>query len=188
MLNTLTVKMSNYYIVDPNEFRQNIRDKIAEKMNTIVSVELPTNYIINLEIGIFNYAIKEADQRKVIKKWDNPPFVNIYMDRLRSIYTNLKNQSIIDRIIAGELAPQTLAFMSHPEMNHERWKTIIEAKMKRDSAKYNTEVKAMTDLFQCRKCKSKKCTYVQIQTRSADEPMTTLISCIDCGANWKKNG
>lgn len=176
--------MSNYYIVDPKEFRENIRKKIE----SMITSELPPNFIINLEIGVFNYAIKEADQNKVMKKWDNPPFVNIYMDCLRSIYTNLKNPSIIERITTGELTPQSLAFMSHPEMDHERWKKIIEAKMKRDSAKYNTEVKAMTDLFQCRKCKSKKCTYVQIQTRSADEPMTTLISCIECGANWKKNG
>ena len=32
---------------------------------------------INLEKGVFNYALKEADNRKVVKKWDNPYFIQI---------------------------------------------------------------------------------------------------------------
>ena len=30
-----------------------------------------------------------------------------------------------------------------------------------------------------------KCTYYQLQTRSADEPMTTFVTCINCGNRWK---
>jgi DNA-directed RNA polymerase subunit M/transcription elongation factor TFIIS len=40
-------------------------------------------------------------------------------------------------------------------------------------------------LFKCGKCKSKKTTYYQMQTRSADEPMTTYVTCKDCGNRWK---
>ncbi|XP_031521159.1 transcription elongation factor A protein 3 isoform X1 [Papio anubis] len=42
-----------------------------------------------------------------------------------------------------------------------------------------------TDLFQCSKCKKKNCTYNQVQTRSADEPMTTFVLCNECGNRWK---
>ncbi|CAB1414138.1 unnamed protein product [Pleuronectes platessa] len=42
-----------------------------------------------------------------------------------------------------------------------------------------------TDLFTCGKCKGKCCTYTQVQTRSADEPMTTFVFCNDCGNRWK---
>lgn len=42
-----------------------------------------------------------------------------------------------------------------------------------------------TDLFQCGKCKKKNCTYNQVQTRSADEPMTTFVLCNECGNRWK---
>ena len=38
-----------------------------------------------------------------------------------------------------------------------------------------------TDMFSCGKCKSKECTYTQLQTRSADEPMTTFVYCMACG-------
>ena len=39
--------------------------------------------------------------------------------------------------------------------------------------------------FTCSKCKSKKCTYYEMQTRSADEPATIFITCLDCGKNWR---
>ena len=39
--------------------------------------------------------------------------------------------------------------------------------------------------FTCRKCKSNDCSYYQMQTRSADEPMTTFITCQNCGNRWK---
>jgi DNA-directed RNA polymerase subunit M/transcription elongation factor TFIIS len=40
-------------------------------------------------------------------------------------------------------------------------------------------------ILQCRKCKSKKTDYYQLQTRSADEPMTTYATCKNCGLKWK---
>ena len=45
--------------------------------------------------------------------------------------------------------------------------------------------KATTDQFQCGKCKQRKTIYYQMQTRSADEPMTTFVSCVNCGNRWK---
>lgn len=42
-----------------------------------------------------------------------------------------------------------------------------------------------TDLLKCGKCKQRNCTYNQLQTRSADEPMTTFVMCNSCGNRWK---
>eukprot|EP00831_Metopus_contortus_P030132 TRINITY_DN24760_c0_g1_i1.p1 TRINITY_DN24760_c0_g1~~TRINITY_DN24760_c0_g1_i1.p1 ORF type:complete len:106 (+),score=21.39 TRINITY_DN24760_c0_g1_i1:212-529(+) len=40
-------------------------------------------------------------------------------------------------------------------------------------------------MIQCFKCKQYKTTYYQLQTRGADEPMTTFVSCTECGNSWK---
>ena len=140
---------------------------------------------INIEKGVFNYSLKEASSKKIIKKWDNPRFVQLYLDRLRSIYINLKNEEFLNQIINSEVTPQSLAFMTHQEMNNSRWRKLIEKKMVRDANKYNNDIQASTDMFTCKKCKSKRCTYYELQTRSADEPATIFVTCLDCGKNWK---
>ena len=107
------------------------------------------------------------------------------MDRLRSIYLNLKNDNLLQQIINNEVTPQQLAFMTHQEMNPDRWKILIENKIKRDDSKFNTNLEASTDMFTCKRCKSKRCTYYELQTRSADEPATIFVTCLDCGKNMK---
>jgi transcription elongation factor S-II len=42
-----------------------------------------------------------------------------------------------------------------------------------------------TEMFQCGKCKERNASYYQMQTRSADEPMTTFVTCLKCGNKWK---
>ena len=80
---------------------------------------------------------------------------------------------------------QVVASMTHQELCPDKWEQLINEKIQRDKYKYETTIEAATDTFTCRKCKSKKCTYYQMQTRSADEPMTTFVTCIDCGNRWK---
>lgn len=166
-------------INNPEEFRSNIATKLATLFNG------NTNHGINAEKGVYNWAIKEATNRKIVKKWDNTHFVHIYIDHLRSIYTNLKTQNIASQVIDGKVKPQTLAFMTHQEMCPDRWSELIAAKSIKDKNKFEQNIEAMTDIFTCRKCKSKKCSFYQLQTRSADEPMTIFVSCLDCGQRWK---
>ena len=161
----------------PKKFRRDI----VKNIDSIIDKPL---FSKNLEIGIFNASIQEATTLKVIKKWSNPYFVEIYLLRLRSIINNL-NSYIISEIMSDNIKPQILAFMTHQELNPEKWKNHIEKKMKRDKMKYETKIAAATDTFTCGKCKSNECTYYQMQTRSADEPMTTFVTCINCGNRWK---
>jgi DNA-directed RNA polymerase subunit M/transcription elongation factor TFIIS len=41
-------------------------------------------------------------------------------------------------------------------------------------------------LYQCNRCKSKKTFSRQVQTRSADEGMTSIIQCSECSKVWKE--
>ena len=169
--------MSIIKVKTPEEFRSNIKMKIDEKLKNIKNS-------LNLERAIFNYALKEAEQRKIVKKWDNKYFVQIYIDHFRSIFTNL-NENVICQINNGAIKAHTVAFMTHQELKPEKWSSLIDAKSKRDLNKFETNIEAATDTFTCRKCKQNKCTYYQMQTRSADEPMTTFCQCINCGNRWK---
>ena len=170
--------MTSRKIANPEQFRLNIRGKL----NIVLENEKHSS---NLEKGIFNYALKEATNRKVVKKWDNPYFVQIYLDRLRSIYINLKNPEILEQIKSEAIQAHSVAFMTHQEMCPDKWKELIDAKIIKDKNKFEINVEASTDTFTCRKCKGNKCTYYNLQTRSSDEAMTCYVSCINCGNRWK---
>lgn len=171
-------------INNPDHFRQNIRNELRKKVlgNKSSADHLLTN---NMEKGIYNYCIKEAGWRKIIKKWTNPLFVQLYVDKLRSIYINLGQDKFLQQIKKGEILPQQVAFMTHQEMNPNIWKTHIDKKMKRDASKYIDNMQASTNMYTCKKCKSQRCTYYEMQTRSADESATIFVTCLDCGKNWR---
>jgi DNA-directed RNA polymerase subunit M/transcription elongation factor TFIIS len=140
----------------------------------------------NVEIGIYNYSVKEATLRQVIKKWTNPFFYQIYTSRLRTIYYNLKtNHDLFTQVKSGQITPEVFSSITHQEMNPFLWKDKIDQKIKRDRSKLTTNIEASTDMFCCKKCKSKRCTYYELQTRSADESATIFITCLDCGKNWR---
>jgi DNA-directed RNA polymerase subunit M/transcription elongation factor TFIIS len=164
-------------ISNPDNFRVNVRKQIDKILNN-------EKASVNLEKGIFNYALKEADQRKIVKKWDNKFFVQIYLNHLKSILENL-NDKWIQAINNEEIQAHKLAFMNHQELNHDRWAEMIDIKSKRDKNKFENNMAAATDTFTCRKCKGKRCTYYSQQVRSADEPMTIFVTCLDCGNRWK---
>jgi transcription elongation factor S-II len=98
---------------------------------------------------------------------------------------NNLNENILVQINDGSLKPHLVAFMTHQELCPDKWSRLIEAKMKQYSNKFETKIEAATDAFTCRKCKSKRCTYNAVQTRSSDEAMTIFVTCVDCGQRWK---
>jgi transcription elongation factor S-II len=169
-------------ITNPEIFRSNIKAKLFDFLQD-------EKHSTNLEKGIFNYSLKEATMRKVVKKWDNPYFVQLYKDRVRTIYFNFKNQETMKKVLEqlknGDIKSHEIAFLTHQELCPSKWEKMIQDKIKRDKNKFETRVEASTDTFTCRKCRSKKCTYYQQQCRSADEPMTTFVTCLDCDTRWK---
>ena len=166
-------------IVDnPEIFRKNI----VFKINNILDDNKISN---NLEKSIYNSSLQDATNKKIIKKWENAYFVEIYVAKLKSILINLKNKELVDNIKNKTFKANEIGFMTHIELRPDLWKELLEEKKKRDEIKFTGNITATTDNFTCRKCKSHKCSYYQLQTRSADEPMTTYVDCLNCGNRWK---
>ena len=166
----------------------NIRDEIHKKLTSILE---DSSIAKNTEKGIFNSSIRDADTRGIQKKWDNKQFKHLYLVKAMSIYSNLKpnsyieNIDLLDKVNKGELNPYDLSFMTPSDLFPGRWKDILDKKMKVDQCKYEKRTEIATDTYRCGKCGERKCTYFQLQTRSADEPMTTFVTCLNCGNRWK---
>ncbi|XP_045913540.1 transcription elongation factor A protein 2 isoform X2 [Micropterus dolomieu] len=113
-----------------------------------------------------------------------------YKSRLRSRISNLKDQKNPDlrrNVLCGNISPQRIACMTAEEMASAELKQIREALTKESIREHQLSKVGgtETDMFICNKCHGKSCTYTQVQTRSADEPMTTFVLCNSCGNRWK---
>jgi len=163
----------------PDAFRANMQMQFGKIMGCDITGK-------NVEMGVYNYAIQEAIKREMIKKWKNPLFCEIYISRLRTIFNNLEtNKELRDQLLNGTISSKDFAFITHQEMNPCIWQALIEKQSKRVKNQFSIHLEASTDMFTCKKCKSKRCTYYELQTRSADEAATIFITCLDCGKNWK---
>jgi len=111
-----------------------------------------------------------------------------YKQKIRSLFVNLKtNGTLRENVVSGEVAAEKLAKMSSHDMASEERKAA-DNKIKQENFFASlgaAEQQAETDAFQCSRCKQRKCRYRQAQTRSADEPMTTFVTCVNCGNRWK---
>lgn len=113
-----------------------------------------------------------------------------YKSRLRSRISNLKDQKNPDlrrNVLCGNISPERIANMSAEEMASNELKEMRKALTKESIREHQLSKVGgtETDMFQCGKCRGKNCTYTQVQTRSADEPMTTFVLCNECGNRWK---
>lgn len=70
-----------------------------------------------------------------------------------------------------------LARMTPQELRPDVWEPVLK---KQRLMKLKQDNLAATDQYKCPRCKKRKSIVHQIQTRSADEPMTTFVTCLEC--------
>lgn len=111
-----------------------------------------------------------------------------YRKRLRSIIFNLcHSPEIKRRYLMGELTVKWLVNASEQERWPERWLGVaLPSHLQREIVSVTQkEAQTTTAEFKCGKCGERKCTYVLAQTRSADEGMTQIVTCVVCNNRWK---
>ena len=168
-----------------SDYRERVRKLLAEALSR-VSSETDESISPAFDPAEVAAAVESAMYERI--GWSNP----IKKAKYRSVLFNLKdpmNPDLRRKVLLGEIKAETLVTMSAEEMaSDKRQRENIQIKLKklkRCVHDADEEDKATTDMFQCSRCRERKCTYYQLQTRSADEPMTTYITCVKCNKRWK---
>ena len=155
-----TIHASNVFVDHP--LRNVVREKFGSE---------------EIEIAILNRCIRDAQKWIVDIDWESRAFREMYRSRAVSLYPH---RALVETMGIPEFVNSTPV-----DHNPGRWKPILMAAMEKDKAKYDHKTAANIELF-CRSCKKKtKCSYYLMQTRSADEPMTMFVTCLECDARWK---
>ena len=143
-----------------------------------------------LEAAIYSHCIDEATKHYIIRDWSFPQFRSLYNRKVRQICSNLQPNSYIEnsqlllRYTKGEFRFEDLMSWSNTEIFPERNKDLAEKQFQREQRLLEGNKANATDQFFCGRCHKRQCTYYELQTRSADEPMTIFIQCVNCGKRW----
>ena len=167
-----------------------MRAHVVKRLSETTSNVLDQNFVTNIEKSIFNWAVKTTKTLNDVPSWENKQFKERYKRKACSILFNIKDprSELPKRILAGEVPTKTIAYLEPDEL----WPTgpVASTKQKLHAKEIAIDVKSgrsenYEGMYTCARCKSKKTTYYQHQTRSADEPMTTYVNCLNCNKRWK---
>lgn len=142
--------------------------------------------VLNMEKGIFNSTIAFCRENEYEIKWSSPEFLRKYSNTARRILANINytsnSKKFKELVLNGEVNPYEIASFSREQFFPELWEKLKKLSIDKSTVK---KEEIGDGIFVCNKCKSKKTIYYQMQTRSADEPMTTFVTCTNCNLKWK---
>lgn len=185
-------------LIPAHDTRKNVYERFFTLLSAFVEDHNRTEYSrrdvqkmsLNIERGIFNYTIK-AFKAKRRDTW-NAVFKSMYIGRAVTIYNNLnehgylQNKELVPRLFDKQFTEFELCEFGPDQLFPSRWAELQSKYGKYSSVVVLKQPEVTHDgMFTCARCKSKKTTYYQLQTRSADEPMTTFVTCVGCGHRWK---
>ena len=168
------------------------RSAVIHILEGLLDGECSEDDILELEMGIFNAALDESKRRLVPLTWKHETFRWIYGMVSKRTAANLDpksyvgNSDLIQRWKANEFKLRDIGSWSPYELKPTHWKDLKDQQVRLDQRILEGNLSMATDRFRCSGCHKKMCSYYELQTRSADEPMTIFIKCLNCGKQWKQ--
>jgi DNA-directed RNA polymerase subunit M/transcription elongation factor TFIIS len=168
------------------------RKKIHNSITELFDQYLTAEEMNQFERCIYNGAIRSAVQRHVGKSWDHQPFVELYWRYAKHLSANfhpktyVENTELYERYKSGEITFQEISEMDTYQLFETRWTYSFHQQQIREKRQLEGNKAMATDQFLCTRCFKRECTYYEMQTRSADEPMTIFITCLNCGKHWRQ--
>jgi len=197
-------KQSAYNKIDVNGLKEDISINSEPETNKLrmlcidnlkfLENDFSKTDILQLEKSIFVSAFNFALKNHVARSWKSPVFIDIYRQIIRTVFSNIhpdspvKNSRLLRRVLDGEFELHQIPSMTTYEMFPEKWFTLRDKQLQREQKILEGNKSRATDQFKCRRCGKRECTYYELQTRSADEPMTIFITCLNCGKEWRNGG
>jgi DNA-directed RNA polymerase subunit M/transcription elongation factor TFIIS len=163
------------------EIEKSVRNETINDLNKFINNK---NISKTLEESLHNFSIDYITTKNI----DLSLLQSIYWDKKMDIIENInkessvKNKKLLKKIIKNKINIESIPYLDPQELHPEHWKPYVDNLKLRQEKANNI---ATTDMFQCGKCKERKCTVAQMQTRSADEPMTVFVTCQECGHTFR---
>ena len=168
-----------------------IRLSMINSIKTVLK-DLSDSKVNELEDEIYKKTLLDSESKHIIKDWSVNLFNTLYLSNIRKIVGNLdptsyvNNKELIERYKNKEVTFKEICSMDYYSLYENKWKEAIERQNMIEKLQVEGNKSLATKQFLCTKCFKRECTYYEMQTRSADEPMTVFITCLNCGKHWRQ--
>ncbi len=169
-----------------------IRVKVYKLIQEMFKTYLKPQDFVVLEHHLYNAVLQIAEKKHIKKCWSHPVFEQMYKAHCRSVLLNFHpkqytgNTTLMERYKEGKVTLEEIAQMAYNDLFPEIWRDLSFRQFEREKRQLEGNKAMATDQFRCHRCGKKECTYYELQTRSADEPMTIFIQCVNCGKHWRQ--
>jgi DNA-directed RNA polymerase subunit M/transcription elongation factor TFIIS len=169
------------------QYRQHTLGLLRERFPTQFTEEEH----IAIERAILSNTMVDADAKFVLKHFDNTLFQVCYTSATRRLLANLdpssyvKNEHLFQKLTKHDLQIEHLATMNVMDYAPNLYSGLHDRMLLREQQQLEGNKAMATDAFKCNRCGKRETTFYELQTRSADEPMTKFITCVNCGKRWR---
>jgi DNA-directed RNA polymerase subunit M/transcription elongation factor TFIIS len=170
------------------KYRNHVLDLCKERLGTMFT----KTELARLEKTILESALADANKKFVLKNFDNRLFTICYMNAARRVVSNLdpnsyvQNLQLLEKVRSKDIDIELLSQMNATDYAPHLYSEMRDRQLLREQQQLEGNKAMATDLFKCNRCKKRETTFYELQTRSADEPMTKFITCVNCGNHWRQ--
>lgn len=137
----------------------------------------------NAERSVYNWSVQRTREMGSDSSWEARLFRWRYKMRVLNLMEHLKRSkgTLAQRIGTKELEAKNLARYPAEVLDPDGPVSRMQFKLKAKELAYEAEKAKKEDyegLFKCGRCKGKRTTFYQLQTRSADEPMVRACQIV----------
>ncbi len=165
------------------QYAENVINR-AEYQMKLSNILLDVDIALKIELSIFEYSLIYCQNHKF-----NMEFVkSVYEDKFHNIVSNIiltpgiDNKTFKNLLLEKKINPSYVAFLSPAQIHPDKWQYFIKKKEYIEQKENNI---SYSNAYKCYKCGESKAKVTQAQTRSADEPMTTFVTCMVCQNTFK---
>lgn len=155
-------------------------------------VEVPIEKALFIENVLHEFVIRDFEHIPVDVQWDHEQVRKSYRKKLYEICSNvlLENSTMKHDIERCNSKQEILHVLEkdYKEFTKALWEELVNKQQQvKEHVQEELFLESQIECFRCKKAEkySRNVETTQVQTRSADEPMTVFCVCRGCGQRWR---
>jgi DNA-directed RNA polymerase subunit M/transcription elongation factor TFIIS len=154
-------------------------------------VDVPCEKALFIEGVLHDFVTRDFEHIPVNVQWDHEQVRKSYRNKLYEICSNalLQHSTMKSELVSSQSTEDIIRVLEkdHKQFAKALWEDLMNKQQVTEKVEEELFLESQIECFRCKKAEkySRNVETTQVQTRSADEPMTVFCVCRGCGQRWR---